>query len=400
MSLNRIAALVLSIATLGAASAARAEDAFRLHLLDATIRDKAVPGAEIILQRTGEASVKGASGADGRATLPRPFGGKDDDSVTLIVKKGGYSPLVVKCPCNGLTYALSPVIRSLDGLRVVLNWGAAPADLDSHLVYEDQHVFFDGKKGKDASLDVDQTNGYGPETITLARKHAGTRYLYAVHNYTDGERIGTASLSTGSQAKVFVYVGSSLVRTFRPPSGVKGNVWVVFGVGENGEFHDVNRFYDVQARGDVGRPLAEIIKGGPLVSAPVLAGDARSRADATNLEGEKAYHAKRLEEAVQLYLEAIDLDPEHSQAYSNLGLAYQKLGSRAEALWANRKAISLASGANAANVRASSWYNVARVYEEQGEWQQALDAFQAALAQKPGEPYSKGIERMKLKLGR
>jgi len=396
----RIAALAFSVTILGGAGAARAAEPFRLHLLDATIRDKAVPGAEIILQRTGETSVKATSAADGRASFAKPFGGKDDAATTLIVKKDGYSPLVVKCPCDGLTYALSPVMRSLDGLRVVLNWGATPQDLDSHLVYEDQHVFYSTQRSRDASLDVDQMNGFGPETVTLAKKRAGVRYVYAVHNFTDGDRQGTAALSTGSQAKVFVYIGSSLVRTFRPPSGVKGNVWVVFAVGENGEFVDVNRFYDVVAREGVGTQLAALIKGGPMVSAPVMAGDAKSRADAINLEGEAAYHAKRLQEAVLLYLEAIDLNPEHSQAYSNLGLAYQKLGSYAEALWANRKAIALASGESAATVRASSHYNIARVYEAQGEWQQALDAFRAAQAEKANDAYGKGIERMARKLGK
>ena len=46
-----------------------------------------------------------------------------------------------------------------------------------------------------------------------------------------------------------------------------------------------------------------------------------------------------------LYLEAINNNPEHGQAYSNLGLAYQTLNRSAEALWVNRKAIALASGA-------------------------------------------------------
>lgn len=392
--------LVFSLAVLASAPAIRAQEPFKLHLLDATIRDKAVPGAEIIMQRDGEASVKATSDQDGRATLPAPFGGKDDASVTLIVKKAGYSPLVVKCPCSGLTYALSPVIRSLDGLRVVLNWAAKPADLDSHLVYEDQHVYFNRKAGMGANLDVDDTNGFGPETITVTRKRAGTRYVYAVHDYSDGDRTGTTALASQSQAKVFVYVGGSLVRTFRPPAGQQGNVWVVFAIGENGEFYDINKFYDSRSRDDVGRPLAQIIQGGPMVSTPVLTGDARDSADAVNREGEKAYHAKQLEEAVRLYLEAINLNPEHSQAYSNLGLAYQKLGNRAEALWANRKAIALASGANAATVKASSYYNIARVYEEQEQWQEALDAYQAAAGFKTHDAYAKGIERMKQKLGK
>ena len=37
-----------------------------------------------------------------------------------------------------------------------------------------------------------------------------------------------------------------------------------------------------------------------------------------------------------------------ARLYGNLGLAYQKAGNTAESIWANRKAIALANGTNAA----------------------------------------------------
>ena len=371
----------------------------KVHILDATVKDKVISGAEIILQKNGETSLTAKTDAHGDVVFANPFKGVDDNSVSLIAKKAGYSNLVVRCPCNDLTYALSPIMRSLDGMRIVLNWGARPRDLDSHLVYEDQHVYFSKRRGKDANLDVDDTTSFGPETITIERKHPGVRYVYAVHNYSEGDSKNSRSLSNTADAKVFVYIGSSLVRTFRPPSGQKGNVWIVLAVGEDGEFYDINQFTDITSRSDVDRPLARIIKGGQLVSSPAaLRGDAKD-ADTLNREGERAYHAKDLEEAVRLYNEAINLNPEHSQAYSNLGLAYQRLGRQAEAIWANRKAIALASGRTAKTVKASSYYNIARVYEEQGEWQRSLAAFQAALSLKKSDAYRKGIERMKAKLG-
>ena len=58
------------------------------------------------------------------------------------------------------------------------------------------------------------------------------------------------------------------------------------------------------------------------------------------------------------------------------------------------------SDTTAATVKASSYYNIARVYEEQGEWQSALDSFQQALASKQNEAYTKGIARMNAKLGK
>ena len=243
------------------------------------------------------------------------------------------------------------------------------------------------------------TTSFGPETITLEKKKPGVKYLYAVHNYTEGDKLGSVTLSTVSQAKVFVYVGSSLVRTFTPPRSKAGNVWVVFGIGDNGEFYDINKFTDMNDRAKVGSFMQEIIKGGGFQSVPEVSVDQTRLADTLNKQGEKAYHDGKLDEAVSLYLEAIANNPEHGQAYSNLGLAYQKLNRNAEALWANRKAIALASGKAAPTIRASSFYNIARVYESEGKWAEALENFQSALSHKDHSAYKTGIERMKQKLG-
>lgn len=42
-----------------------------------------------------------------------------------------------------MTYAISPVMTSLDGMRVVLSWGEKPFDLDSHLIFPGGHIYFD-----------------------------------------------------------------------------------------------------------------------------------------------------------------------------------------------------------------------------------------------------------------
>jgi uncharacterized protein YfaP (DUF2135 family) len=384
---------------LGLPFQAVAADAVKVHVLSATVKDQAISDAQVILQKNGEASVQGTTGADGSVQL-QGQAGADDSNVSLIIKKDGYSNLVARCPCNGLTYALSPVMtQNLDGMRIVLNWGASPADLDSHLVHPSTHVFFSKKKGDQVELDVDDVDGYGPETITLQKKKPGVKYLYAVHDYTHGDKKGNSALSNSSKAKVFVYVGSSLVRTFTPPPGKTGNTWVVFGIGENGEFYDLNQFTDSTGSDALGPILQAQLGGGELKSAPNVTSDQLSLADTLNRQGETAYHAKNLDGAVSLYLEAIANNPEHSQAYSNLGLAYQKLHRNAEALWANRKAIALASGPNAATVKASSYYNIARVYEEDSKWAEALESYQSAQGFKSNPAYTKGIDKMKQKLG-
>jgi hypothetical protein len=93
-----------------------------LNVLSAVVKDQRISGAEVTLQKNGAASVSGVTGADGAVRLSPTYSDKDD-GVLLIVKKPGYSTLVARCPCQNMTYALSPVMRSLDGLRVVLSWG-------------------------------------------------------------------------------------------------------------------------------------------------------------------------------------------------------------------------------------------------------------------------------------
>jgi uncharacterized protein YfaP (DUF2135 family) len=366
----------------------------KVNILSATIKDKKIAGATVILQKNGETSVSGTTNAQGQVVLNSSFA--DDSSALMIVKKAGYSNLVVKCPCVNTTYALSPVMTNLDGVRIVLNWGASPNDLDSHLMYSGNHVYFENKQGEEANLDVDDTTSYGPETITIERKRDGQRYVYAVHDYSNRENTNATALSR-SGAKVFVYVGQTLVRTYYVPVNRKGNFWEVFAVTEEGDFQDYNVMKGVVSENRLEQSeFEEAVGDGP---APVLnysAGDTNS-ARALNRQGEQAYHANNYDEAIRLYQQAIELDGNYGQAYSNLGLVFQKVQRVSEALWANRKAIALANGASAATVRASSHFNNAKIYEAASQWNNALREYKAAKNEKANPAYDKGIERMKAK---
>ena len=365
----------------------------KVQILSATVKDQKIEGATVILQRNGEQSVTAVTNAQGQATLNTTFA---DDSLTLmIVKKNGYSDLVVKCPCNGLTYAISPVMINLDGMRIVLNWGAQPLDLDSHLVYPGSHVYFKAMTGTDALLDVDDISSYGPETITIARKHAGVRYVYAVHDYSDRDNPTTALSQSG--AIVFVYIGKTLIKTYYIPKNSIGNLWTVFAVTESGEFQTFNSIKTVKSHDRLQTAEFQSVTNNSEVQAVSYSADAETNAQLLNSRGEAAYHAGNLAESVRLYQAAIELVENYGQAYSNLGLSFQKMGNVAEALWANRKAIALASGPNAATVRASSHYNNGRIYEAAGQWDNALNEYEYAKHEKGNPVYDKAIERMKAK---
>ena len=392
--------LPVALALLGMNAGAYAADV-SIDILSATVKDKRIEGASVTLQRNGAQSVSGITNTSGSISLGTSFA--DNKDALLIVKKEGYSNLVVKCPCAGMTYAISPVMTNLDGMRVVLSWGEKPFDLDSHLIFPGGHIYFDSKEGTDANLDVDDTDSYGPETVTISEKHFGESYIYAVQDYSN-KGLPNSNYLSASKAKVFVYVGSSLVRSYSVPAGKRGNIWTVFKLNPNGEFEDINSVTSANFNGttlDV-RDLATVIMPATDSSAPASpamqnSGDTQL-ARKYNREGEAVYKTGQLEQAIQLFQQATELDGNYGQAFSNLGLAYQKNGNIAEAIWANRKAISLASGVNAATTRANSYYNIAKIYETSGQNAEALQHYQLAYTEKNKPSYEEAIARVKTKM--
>ncbi|GAB6263042.1 tetratricopeptide repeat protein [Photobacterium sp. R1] len=369
-------------------------NAGEIQVLSAVVKGKTIPDATVTWQRTGESSVKVNTDAKGTAGFTQ-F--KDDPDTTMLIEKEGYSTLVVKCPCEGFTYALSPEMPNLDGLRVVLTWGSSPSDLDSHMVFPDNHVFFSSKEGDQTHLDVDDTTSYGPETITVVKKKQGERYVYMVRDYSNGERQQSRALSA-SNARVDVYVGKTHIRSYKVRNDVKANSWVVFGIDGNGAFHDINQYLSLTRTADLNNHLAGILNADSFESHSMITDTMIAQAKRMNTAGEKAYQNKDYLAAMYHFQDAVNLYPDFSQAYSNLGVTYPKLDRRAEALWANRKAIELASGNRADRIKASSYYNIGRIYEASSEWQSALENFEAAQRLREHSAYQKGISRMKEKL--
>jgi len=402
----RLSGMAVLLAMFGVNGSALAAPV-NVQVLSATVKDQKIDGATVTVQKNGEQSANGTTNSQGQVSLNTSF--VDDGSSLMIVKKDGYSNLVVKCPCDNTTYAISPVMRDLDGMRIVLNWGAEPLDLDSHLMFQGNHIYFSSKTGSDALLDVDDTNSYGPETITISRKHDGQRYVYAVHDYSDLNRHGLDHLAK-SGARVYVYVGQTLIKTYRVPTGYdprqmrnapasapKGNLWTVFAVTEAGEIQDINTISDVafNPHSDTAG-LWRTVNQASAQQVSYSSSDL-DNAKGLNRQGEDAYHAGNFDEAIRLYQAAIELDGNYGQAYSNLGLAFQKAGRVAEAMWANRKAIALATGPTAPTVRASSHYNNGRIYEAAGQWDDALREYRYAKNEKPRAAYDKAISRVQEK---
>lgn len=136
---------------------------------------------------------------------------------------------------------------SVDTYRVVLTWNYNPQDLDSHLFadtsLENYHVYYVDQEGYNiqnivaATLDVDDTNGYGPETTTFRVTNNGSYEFYV--DWFDGS--GTWASCGG---KVEVYRGSRLVGTYYAPTVYNQNgSWRVFSI-NNSVYHAYNDIVD------------------------------------------------------------------------------------------------------------------------------------------------------------
>jgi hypothetical protein len=126
-------------------------------------------------------------------------------------------------------FSVSPKI-DIKHVRFVLDWGEKPKDLDAHLVKRgDYHISYrDKRKLADgtAELDRDDTNGFGPETITVKKISPDAVYDYYIHDYSDRSDSKTENLSK-SRAVVKVFGEGKLLHNIRVPQDGKGNVWKV-----------------------------------------------------------------------------------------------------------------------------------------------------------------------------
>ena len=120
-------------------------------------------------------------------------------------------------------FVISPELATGE-IRIVLEWGATPRDLDSHLGGrssdgEDIHIYFGAISVPGvAMLDVDDLDGYGPETTTI--KDINGSYEFWVHDYQETGGLGS------SGATVKIYTSDGNVTTVEVPANAS-NRWDV-----------------------------------------------------------------------------------------------------------------------------------------------------------------------------
>ena len=130
-------------------------------------------------------------------------------------------------------------------IRMVLNWGENPSDLDSHLKTpqingQRYHIMYSNRGSSNSNpfvtLDVDDTDGYGPETITIKQTFSGT-YLYYIYQYSS-----TGNFSeSGASIQIFNSPNCDGERIQIPIEG-SGRYWYVCDInGDDGTINVINR---------------------------------------------------------------------------------------------------------------------------------------------------------------
>ncbi|MBM65391.1 MAG: hypothetical protein CMH55_04060 [Myxococcales bacterium] len=213
-----------------------------LRFYDA-VTGKPIAGATVVLD-----SQSARTDRDGRAMLPWPKKlAAGDDARALRFTARGYITTDLKVRFQARTlfnnrFSISPKLPTPKHVRIVLDWGRRPADLDAHLKKSGSyHISYRHKKSyRDrVNLDRDDVDGEGPETITIRQVDDRGTYSYFVHDYSNRSQSNSSALSK-SQGRVMVFGDGRLLHVFRVPSAGTGRTWEVFTI-KGGEVRGVGR---------------------------------------------------------------------------------------------------------------------------------------------------------------
>ena len=202
-----------------------------------------------IKNKSGEVYTTGRTDINGVLQLSLPAG-----MYTAEVKKVGYAVTyyTIAVTKNDIQIEINttPVLNEGE-IRIVLTWGSYPDDLDSHLFtpYDSSsgdttyHIWYGNKNDFNMNnLDVDDTTGYGPETMTINRLGNGL-YKYYVADFTNCSYRNLHSTDMSfSNATVNIYTSEGLAYTFHVPYGCEGVIWEVFEI-RNKTIIPIQRYY-------------------------------------------------------------------------------------------------------------------------------------------------------------
>ncbi|MEW5814397.1 MAG: carboxypeptidase regulatory-like domain-containing protein [Spirochaetota bacterium] len=218
------------------------------YVVDA-VTGKAIPGTEVVVRDQLDGSLVGKTKTDNSGFYgfysPEGRFSVEFSRDGYFGLKKNYQFVLNQFPLE-INAALSPPLTEMQ-YRFVLAWGRNPKDLDAHMLGPDPqgsgpfHISFRVMKAFQNRhfLDRDDTESYGPETITLNKLDPGV-YTYCVHDYTNKDRSKTRKLSY-SEAVVRVYRQDGFITEITVPVKKEGNLWRVLQIdGHTGKIKILN----------------------------------------------------------------------------------------------------------------------------------------------------------------
>lgn len=167
---------------------------------------------------------------DGKAVLPNDI--EDGEHEMVVTKDGSYVPTtgafsMSEGKISSTNNISIPKEVDYQRVKIILDWGEYPRDLDAHVQNERYHVYYSNMSEPGIMLDRDDTNSFGPETITIKEPDPNSVFKYYIVNYSDGGNYNSSRLSN-SGAKVSVYLNNEYKGTYEVKPNQVGLIWNVF----------------------------------------------------------------------------------------------------------------------------------------------------------------------------
>ncbi len=122
-----------------------------------------------------------------------------------------------------------PEEKNEPGIKIVLEWGSFPEDLDAHILSSKEHAYFGSEESDSLTLDVESRRGFGPEAVSILNVDEKETYRFFVYDYSNESNPESMELSY-SYAHVTVYINNEYKGTYNITRGRPGFVWHVLNI--------------------------------------------------------------------------------------------------------------------------------------------------------------------------
>ena len=137
-------------------------------------------------------------------------------------------------------FAMTKTVSSGD-IRLILNWFATPVDLDSHIKAlvdgSEKHIYYGNPNDSNITLDVDDTDGYGPETMTIKSSNTGSKFVYYVYNFDSSNSL----VNCGANVQIYNSNCNKVDININNATGSTGSYWHICNFDENRNIEIINQ---------------------------------------------------------------------------------------------------------------------------------------------------------------